>query len=75
MVSLMIKEMNTTQLFYLKSQSNALKEKKMLKKNPIGRLSEHEDIAGAVLYFAAPISKWISGQVIFVNGGGIQTLE
>lgn len=51
------------------------KEKKMLKKNPIGRLSEHEDIAGAVLYFAAPISKWISGQVIFVNGGGIQTLE
>ena len=33
-----------------------------------GRVS---DIAGAVLYFAAPVSEWVSGQVIFVNGGGI----
>ncbi|MDX5481706.1 MAG: hypothetical protein LPK07_08470, partial [Hymenobacteraceae bacterium] len=34
-----------------------------------------EDIAGAVLYFAAPISAWVSGQVLFVNGGGVQTLD
>lgn len=50
-------------------------EKKMLKHTPLGRLGEPEDIAGAVLYFASPISKWVSGQVIFVNGGGNQTLE
>lgn len=50
-------------------------EKKMLKNTPLGRLGEPEDIAGAVLYFAAPISKWVSGQIIFVNGGGNQTLE
>lgn len=50
-------------------------EKKMLANTPLGRLGEPEDIAGAVLYFAAPISKWVSGQVIFVNGGGNQTLE
>lgn len=47
----------------------------MLKHTPIKRLGEAEDIAGAVLYFASPISAWVSGQVLFVNGGGEQTLD
>src|SRR5699024_7848478 len=51
-----------------------LKER-MLAHTPIKRLGTAEDIAGAVLYFAAPISEWVSGQVIFVNGGGVQTLD
>jgi 7-alpha-hydroxysteroid dehydrogenase len=50
-------------------------EEKMLAHTPIKRLGEVEDIAGAVLYFAAPVSEWVSGQVIFVNGGGVQTLD
>ena len=50
-------------------------EKAMLKHTPINRLGEAQDIAGAVLYFAAPISSWTSGQVIFINGGGEQTLD
>lgn len=50
-------------------------EEAMLKRTPIHRLGESEDIAGAVLYFAAPISSWTSGQVIFINGGGEQTLD
>jgi 7-alpha-hydroxysteroid dehydrogenase len=50
-------------------------EAKMLAHTPIKRLGEVSDIAGAVLYFAAPISEWVSGQVIFVNGGGVQTLD
>lgn len=50
-------------------------EKKMLEHTPIKRLGEVEDIAGAVLYFAAPVSEWVSGQVLFVNGGGVQTLD
>ena len=50
-------------------------EKAMLKHTPIHRLGEAEDIAGAVLYFAAPISSWTSGQVVFINGGGEQTLD
>jgi 7-alpha-hydroxysteroid dehydrogenase len=50
-------------------------ESKMLKGTPIKRLGEVEDISGAVLYFAAPISSWVSGQVLFVNGGGVQTLD
>jgi 7-alpha-hydroxysteroid dehydrogenase len=50
-------------------------EAKMLQGTPIKRLGKVEDIAGAVLYFAAPVSEWVSGQVLFVNGGGIQTLD
>jgi 7-alpha-hydroxysteroid dehydrogenase len=50
-------------------------EAKMLEHTPIKRLGEVSDIAGAVLYFAAPISEWVSGQVMFVNGGGVQTLD
>lgn len=50
-------------------------EAKMLAHTPIHRLGEVSDIAGAVLYFAAPISSWVSGQTLMVNGGGIQTLD
>lgn len=50
-------------------------EKKMLAHTPLARLGEPSDIAGAVLYFASPISSWVSGQVLFVNGGGVQTLD
>lgn len=50
-------------------------EKKMLEHTPIKRLGEPSDISGAVLYFAAPISEWVSGQTLFVNGGGVQTLD
>ena len=50
-------------------------EQRMLAHTPLQRLGEADDIAGAVLYFAAPISKWVSGQVLFVNGGGVQTLD
>lgn len=64
------------------TMTNALKsvltpeiEAKMLEHTPIKRIGEVSDIAGAVLYFAAPISSWVSGQVLFVNGGGVQTLD
>lgn len=50
-------------------------QEKMLRHTPINRLGEVSDIAQAVLFFASPASAWISGQVIFVNGGGDQTLD
>lgn len=50
-------------------------EERMLAHTPIKRLGSADDIAGAMLYFAAPISEWVSGQTIFVNGGGEQTLD
>lgn len=48
---------------------------KMLKRTPIKRLGDVDDIAQAVLFFASPASSWISGQALFVNGGGDQTLD
>ena len=50
-------------------------EKTMLQHTPIKRLGSADDIAGAMLYFASPISEWVSGQTLFVNGGGVQTLD
>ncbi|MDE6255107.1 MAG: SDR family oxidoreductase, partial [Muribaculaceae bacterium] len=50
-------------------------EQRMLAHTPLMRLGEVSDIAGAVLYFASPVSAWVSGQVLMVNGGGVQTLD
>lgn len=50
-------------------------EARMLAHTPIHRLGDTADIAGAVLYFASPVSAWVSGQTLMVNGGGIQTLD
>jgi 7-alpha-hydroxysteroid dehydrogenase len=47
----------------------------MLAHTPIKRLGTADDIAGAMLYFASPVSEWVSGQTIYVNGGGEQTLD
>lgn len=47
----------------------------MLRHTPLKRLGEVSDIAQAVLFFASPASSWISGQILFVNGGGAQTLD
>jgi 7-alpha-hydroxysteroid dehydrogenase len=50
-------------------------ERQMLKHTPLGRLGEPADIANACLFLVAPISSWVSGQVLTVSGGGDQELE
>ena len=50
-------------------------QEKMLRHTPIKRLGEVSDIARTVLFFASPAAAWISGQTLFVNGGGDQTLD
>jgi 3-oxoacyl-[acyl-carrier protein] reductase len=41
----------------------------ILQKVPLGRLGEPEDIAGAVAYLASAEAKYITGQVLTVDGG------
>ena len=36
---------------------------------PLGRIGEPSDIANAILFFASPLSPWITGQILSVNGG------
>lgn len=50
-------------------------EKAMVRNTPLGVLGEPDDIAAAVLYLCSPAAKWVSGQILFVNGGGVQTLD
>ncbi len=47
----------------------------MLKRTPLGRLGEASDIAAAALFLCAPASRWVSGQLLTVSGGGIQELD
>src|SRR5882757_278632 len=42
---------------------------KLARAYPLGRLGSPDDIAGAVLFLASPLSAWITGQVLSVSGG------
>jgi 3-oxoacyl-[acyl-carrier protein] reductase len=41
----------------------------ILQKVPLGKLGEPDDVAGAVAYLASPEAKYITGQVLTVDGG------
>jgi NAD(P)-dependent dehydrogenase (short-subunit alcohol dehydrogenase family) len=44
-------------------------ETKLAKAYPLGRLGEPDDIANGVLFFASPLSDWVTGQILSVSGG------
>jgi len=44
-------------------------EAKLAKAYPLGRLGRPEDIANGVLFFASPLSDWVTGQILSVSGG------
>jgi NAD(P)-dependent dehydrogenase (short-subunit alcohol dehydrogenase family) len=41
----------------------------LLARIPLGRVAEARDVAGATLYFCAPASDFVTGQVLYVDGG------
>ena len=40
-----------------------------LKKIPLGSFGQAEDIAGAALFLAGPAARYVTGQVLTVDGG------
>ena len=36
---------------------------------PLGRVAEPQDVAGAVLFFCSPAADYVTGQILYVDGG------
>lgn len=43
--------------------------RKLVERIPLGRVAEVEDVAGAVLFFLAPAAAFVTGQILYVDGG------
>jgi NAD(P)-dependent dehydrogenase (short-subunit alcohol dehydrogenase family) len=41
----------------------------LVERIPLGRWAQPEDLVGPVLFFAAPASDYVTGQILFVDGG------
>ncbi|WPZ32687.1 SDR family oxidoreductase [Thalassobaculum sp. OXR-137] len=41
----------------------------ILNRNPLGRIGEPVEVAGQVIAFAAPAGSYITGQVVYIDGG------
>jgi NAD(P)-dependent dehydrogenase (short-subunit alcohol dehydrogenase family) len=41
----------------------------MLARIPLGRLGEPEDFVGPLLFLLSPASAFVTGQIIYVDGG------
>ena len=53
--------------------ANPEMESRVTSKIPMGRLAEPEEIVGAVLFLCSGAAKYITGQTIYVDGGGLAT--
>jgi 3-oxoacyl-[acyl-carrier protein] reductase len=63
----------TPQLFeLLKTDENIDRMRKTI---PLERLGEPDDIAGAVLYFASDDAAFVTGQILYVDGGVVAQLR
>ncbi|HEY6087654.1 MAG TPA: SDR family oxidoreductase, partial [Burkholderiaceae bacterium] len=41
----------------------------VLQRIPLGRVAEPEDVVGATLFFCSPAAAFVTGQVLYVDGG------
>ena len=48
---------------------NPVTKKQVLDRIPLGRVAEPKDIAGAAVFFCAPASDFVTGQVLYLDGG------
>ena len=59
----------TKTLFYSQDALMQQRAKQMLSHVPLGRPGTTDEIANAVLFFAAPESSYVTGQILCVDGG------
>ena len=51
--------------------ANPEMERQLVSRIPLGRLAETSDIVGAVLFLCSDSAGFITGQTIYVDGGGL----
>ncbi len=49
--------------------ANPVTRKQVLARIPLGRVAETADIAGAAVFFASPGAAFVSGQILYLDGG------
>ena len=49
--------------------ANPATREPLLARIPLGRVAEPEDVVGAVLFFCSPAAAFITGQILYVDGG------
>ncbi|MDD5127075.1 MAG: SDR family oxidoreductase [Dehalococcoidales bacterium] len=49
------------------------REEMLLKRTPLRRLGEPDDVVGAMIYFASDASAWVTGKTLEVDGGELLT--
>jgi 3-oxoacyl-[acyl-carrier protein] reductase len=59
----------TEPVFYSKAGSMAEQAQRLIDHIPAGRIATSEEVAHAILFFCAPQSAYITGQVLCVDGG------
>ncbi len=59
-----------TNMFYEIIPAGSDKERQLAASVPVGRLGEPADVARAVAFFADPANSYVTGQVLYVCGGG-----
>jgi gluconate 5-dehydrogenase len=48
---------------------NEVTRKQITERIPLGRVAEPVDVVGSVLFFCAPAARFVTGQVLYVDGG------
>ena len=48
---------------------NPVTHQQVLERIPLGRVAEPEDVAGATLFFCSPAAAFVTGQMLYVDGG------
>ena len=49
--------------------ADPVRREKLLSRIPLGRVAEVEDVAGCALFFVAPASAFVTGQILYLDGG------
>jgi NAD(P)-dependent dehydrogenase (short-subunit alcohol dehydrogenase family) len=49
--------------------NNPQTREQVLARIPLGRVADPKDVAGAAVFFASPAAAFVSGQVLYLDGG------